>query len=127
MTDARRAVQGTMDRMIAGYKARDVDMILSTYTQDAAYAVMPGQPTVGREALQNLFQQIVASNPEFHFQSDEIVIVGKRALHISAYEARMPGDDAAHKGLSVAVLEQQADGEWLMVIDHPSGQRVIDA
>ena len=122
--DARQAVQQTMDRMIEGYRRRDVDMIVSTYAQEAAYAAVPGEPAMGRKALQNVFEQIIASNPVFNFQSVEIVIVGNKALHVSAYEARMPDDGAAQTGLSIAVLEKQSNGEWLMVIDHPAGQRV---
>ena len=110
--------------MIEGYRCRDVDMIVSTYAQGAAYAAVPGQPAVGREALHKLFEQIIASNPVFNFQSVEIVVAGNKALHVSAYEARMPNDDTAHTGLSIAVLEEQSNGEWLMVIDHPAGQRV---
>jgi len=116
-----------MDRMITGYRDRDVNTIMSTYAEQAAYAATPGQPTVGHAALAELFNQIVASNPSFQFKAEEIIIVGKLALHVSAYDAKMLGDEHVHTGLSIAVLGQQKDGEWLMVIDHPSGQRVIDA
>jgi uncharacterized protein (TIGR02246 family) len=125
MRQTHAAIQQTMDHMIAGYKVHDVEMILSSYTQQGAYAAVPDQPTIGTEGLRAIFEQLLASNPEFKFKSTDIVVTGNIALHVSAYEARMPGDDAVHTALSIVVLELQTNGEWLIVIDHPSGERLM--
>ena len=36
------------------------------------------------------------------------------------------GQGIEQSGLSVAILRKQADGEWLMVIDNPHGQHLLD-
>ena len=37
------------------------------------------------------------------------------------------GTKIQERGLSVAVLRRQPDGQWLMVIDNPHGQHLLDA
>ncbi|MET7770843.1 SgcJ/EcaC family oxidoreductase [Nocardia sp. NPDC005366] len=118
------AVQRIMDRMIAGYRAADAKAILSCYEQQAVYALDAGSTAAGEPQLRGLFEQIVAMNPQFTFDKHEIVISEDIALHISAYNAALP-DGSIHRGLSAAVLRRQTDGEWRMVIDHPSAERLL--
>jgi uncharacterized protein (TIGR02246 family) len=123
---AELAVQAVMDRMVQGYEQRDVDLILSCYEPGASYVTAVGETMVGTNNLRILFGRILAMNPDFDFQSHEIAIAGDLALHISAYESRR-SDGTVHRGLSVASLRRQAEGDWLMTIDHPSGDRLLGA
>lgn len=126
MTSANEgaAVQQTMDRMIAGYCAADGQAIMSCYEPQAAYALDAGSAATGETQLRGLFEQLVATNPQFTFDEPEIVISENIALHLSAYNAALP-DGSTHRGLSVAVLRRQKDDKWLMVIDHPSAERML--
>jgi ketosteroid isomerase-like protein len=36
------------------------------------------------------------------------------------------GTEVSQQGLSVAVLRKQADGRWLMVLDNPNAQALMD-
>ena len=125
-TDDRvsKDVQRTMDRMVDGYDKKDVELILGCYEAEASYATAVGHAVTGAPDLRNLFDQILSMDPDFSFRGHEVVLADDLALHISAYDSRR-ADGSVHRGLSVAVLRRQADDRWLMVLDHPSGDRLL--
>lgn len=58
-----------------------------------------------------------------------MLVAGDVAVHFAPWT--MTGTDPRgnpliQKGLSVAVLRRHADGRWLMVIDNPHGQRLLE-
>ena len=118
------AVQSVMDHMIEGYRQANKDMILSCYEAGATYVTEPGQAVTGAAALGALFEHTLLMGPDFTFGTHEIAISGDIALHIAKYDARI-SNDHIHEGMSVAVLRRQGDGGWLMVMDHPSAERLL--
>jgi ketosteroid isomerase-like protein len=92
--------------------ARDAAGVAALYEQDAAMAYPPGEITVGHDAIQTLWEKILASGP--HFEQEQplpTLISGDIAL------TSTPPRDAA--GARAQVCRRQADGTWLRLLDQP--------
>jgi len=89
----------------------------------------PGEPVRGSENLRATFERMALSKPAFRFSGHEVYIAGDVAVHTSPWTMAATAEDGTaieDQGLSVAVLERQPDGGWLMAIDNPHGQRMLD-
>lgn len=92
--------------------AGDADGLAALYAEDAVMAYPPGQVTVGRAAIRELWAGILAQRPQF--QPEEplpTLISGDLALTSTA-----PRDGA---GARAQVARRQPDGSWLRVLDQP--------
>jgi uncharacterized protein (TIGR02246 family) len=92
--------------------AGDAQGLAELYEPDAVLAFPPGQATVGRAAIQAVFEQMLAQRP--HFEVEEALPTvrnGDLAL-CSTY----PKDNT---GGRVQIVRRQPDGSWLRVIDRP--------
>ena len=92
--------------------AADPAVVAAIYEQDAVMAYPPGQVTVGRDAIQALWEKILASGP--HFEQEPplpTLISGDIAL------TSTPPKDAA--GARAQVCRRQADGTWQRLLDQP--------
>ena len=90
----------------------DADGVAALYDIDAVMAYPPGEQTVGREAIRELWHGILAKRP--HFQPEATLptlIAGELALTATA-----PRDGA---GARAQVARRQPDGTWLRVLDQP--------
>lgn len=123
------AVVATIDRMTNAFAAGDVDGVMATYASDATVLFQPGIAVNGLQGIRAAFEGAVMSKPAFRFGHHEVIVSGDIAVHTSPWTMTATGPDGAtmqDRGLSVAVLKRQADGAWLMVIDNPHGQRLLD-
>jgi ketosteroid isomerase-like protein len=92
--------------------ARDAAGVAALYEPEAVMAYPPGSVTVGREAIQTLWEKILASGPHFEQESPlPTLISGDIAL------TSTPPRDAA--GARAQVCRRQADGTWLRLLDQP--------
>jgi ketosteroid isomerase-like protein len=97
-----------VDRSNAG----DAEGVALLYEEEAVLAYPPGGQTVGRAAIQTLWEKVLASRP--HFEPEQplpTLILGDIALTSTA-----PKDDA---GARAQVVRRQPDGSWLRVLDQP--------
>jgi len=97
-----------VDRCNAG----DAEGVALLYEEDAVVAYPPGSQTVGRAAIQALWEKVLANRP--HFEPEEplpTLIAGDIAL------TSTPPKDAA--GARAQVVRRQTDGSWLRVLDQP--------
>lgn len=95
---------------------QDAEGVAALYEPDAVMAYPPGQITVGRAAIQALWELVLANAP--HFQQEEplpTLVCGDLALTSTA-----PKDDA---GARAQVVRRQPDGTWLRVLDQPEFSR----
>ena len=96
--------------------AKDAEGIALLYEEDAVMAYPPGQQTVGRSAIQKLWEEalphMLAFEPE---QPLPTLISGDLAL-----TSTPPKDDA---GARAQVVRRQPDGSWLRVLDQPEFQK----
>ena len=91
---------------------QDADGVAALYEQNAVMAFPPGQVTVGRAAIRELWVSVLANAP--HFDAEEplpSLVSGDLAL------TSTPPKDGA--GARVQVVRRQADGSWMRVLDHP--------
>lgn len=124
------SIQNTIDTMTAAFAAHDIDAIMATYEPDAVVVGEPGKPLSGSPALRAMFAEFIALDPRFSFTAHDIVQARDIALHFNVWRMTGTTPDGApieQGGLSVVVLRKQADGSWLMVIDNPYGNFLLDA
>jgi ketosteroid isomerase-like protein len=96
--------------------AGDAEGIAALYEPEAVMAYPPGQITVGRAAIQDLWERVLANAP--HFEQEEslpTLLSGDLGLTATA-----PKDDA---GARAQVVRRQPDGTWLRVLDQPEFRR----
>jgi uncharacterized protein (TIGR02246 family) len=92
--------------------ARDAEGIAALYEQDAVMAYPPGSQTVGREAIRELWEKVLAHAPHFEQETPlPTLISGDLAL------TSTPPKDGA--GARAQVVRRQPDGTWLRVLDQP--------
>jgi ketosteroid isomerase-like protein len=92
--------------------AGDVEGLAGLYEPDAVVAFPPGKMTVGRPAIQALYQQMLAANPRF-LQETPLATLQIGDLALTATPAK---DEA---GARAQVARRQPDGTWLRILDRP--------
>jgi uncharacterized protein (TIGR02246 family) len=92
--------------------AGDAEGIALLYEPDAVMAYPPGSQTVGREAIRELWEKVLAHAPHFEPETPLPTLAsGDLAL------TSTPPKDGA--GARAQVVRRQADGSWLRLIDQP--------
>ena len=92
--------------------AGDAEGLTALYELDAVVAFPPGQMTVGRPAIQALYERMLETKPQFRLEkplptlrSGDIALTATPAL-----------DEA---GARAQLVRRQPDGTWLRVLDRP--------
>jgi ketosteroid isomerase-like protein len=96
--------------------AKDAAGIAALYEEDAVMAYPPGQTTVGRAAIQALWEQVLRSAPRFAYEEPLPTLVSGD-IGLTATAAK---DDA---GARAQVVRRQPDGTWLRLLDQPELSR----
>ncbi|TYB42042.1 YybH family protein [Actinomadura chibensis] len=92
--------------------AGDAAGVAALYEPDAVLAYPPGSQTVGRDAIQALWEKVLAAGPRFEPEEPLPTLVsGDIAL------TSTPPRDGA--GARAQVVRRQPDGSWLRVLDQP--------
>ncbi len=128
MTEDQKAVVAVIDRMTEAFQKGDIDAVMGTYEDTATIMFEPGKPVTGPAVLREMFQGMAAANPQFEFGDKEVIVTGDIAVHSTPWSMQGTAPDGTkieQSGLSFAVLRRQSDGNWLMVIDNPHGQRLL--
>jgi len=95
--------------------ARDAVGIAALYEDDAVMAYPPGSQTVGREAIRELWEKVLAKAPKFEPEQPlPTLISGDIAL------TSTPPSDGS--GARAQVVRRQPDSTWLRVLDQPEFQ-----
>lgn len=92
--------------------AGDAEGVALLYAEDAVMAYPPGKQTVGRAAIQKLWEEVLAHKP--HFEAERplpTLVSGDIAL------TSTPPKDGS--GARAQVARRQTDGSWLRVLDQP--------
>lgn len=92
--------------------AGDADGVAALYADDAVLGYPPGQVTIGRDAIRDLWAEILSHRP--HFEQEQplpTLVCGDIAL-----TSTMALDGS---GARAQVVQRQDDGTWVRVIDLP--------
>lgn len=118
MADRERAAQPEdITRLfVERANAGDAEGVAALYEPDAVMAFPPGQVTVGRAAIQALFERFLADRPHFE---PETPLPTLRSGDL-ALTSTPPRDDA---GARAQVARRQPDGTWLRALDQPEFRR----
>src|SRR5450631_2909946 len=92
--------------------ARDATGLAELYAPDAVLAYPPESPTVGREAIRAVLEQMLAHAPKF---PREEVLPTVRYGDLALTSTR----STENVGVRVQVARRQPDGTWLRIIDRP--------
>ncbi len=130
MTDDQQAVLTAVQTMTDAFHKGDIEGVMASYEPGAVVMFEPGQAVRETQDIAAMFQGAFTLKPHFDYQNGhEVVVSGDTAVHFAPWlmTATDPSGQAIEqRGLSVAVLKRQEDGRWLMVIDNPHGQRLLD-
>lgn len=92
--------------------AKDAEGLALLYEEDAVMAYPPGEQTVGRAAIQKLWENALPHMPAFEPEAPlPTLISGELAL------TSTPPKDGS--GARAQVARRQPDGSWLRVLDQP--------
>jgi uncharacterized protein (TIGR02246 family) len=90
----------------------DAAAVASLYEENAVLAYPPGQTTVGRVAIQALWEKVLEKSPTFEAEAPlPTLINGDIAL------TSTPPKDGS--GARAQVVRRQSDGRWLRILDQP--------
>jgi uncharacterized protein (TIGR02246 family) len=127
--ETKDAIVSTILTMTDAFQKGDIPAILRTYEPAAVVVSEPGKPLSGEAALGAMFAAFIALKPEFTYAGHDVVIAEDLALHLAPWQMNGVAPDGTvvrQRGLSVAVLRRQPDGRWLMVIDQPYGDALLN-
>jgi len=120
----------TIKSMTAAFHQKDMEGIMGSYEQGGAVIFEPGKAITDPEVIQQMFGGFFQINPNFIYpKGHEVYIATDIALHIAPWVMTGSSSDGAEiseSGLSIAVLRKQVNGDWLMVLDNPNGQALME-
>ena len=92
--------------------AGDAAGLAALYEEEAVMAYPPGRTTVGRAAIQALWEGVLAGRPHFEPETPRPTLIsGDIAL------TSTPARDGT--GVRAQVVRRQPDGSWLRLLDQP--------
>ncbi len=108
---------------LKAWAAKDVDRVLSCYSDDASVLPSNAPIATGKEAIRALWSQLFET-PGFALSWDisklEVSRAGDLAYGHGTYELMVndaAGNPVTERGKWVGVYKKQADGQWKMVVD----------
>lgn len=123
-------VIAAVETMTAAFQSKNINGVLTSYEQDAAVMFEPGKRISNPAILKQMFEGAFQLNPKFSYpKGHEVYISQDVALHIAPWAMQGTTPDGAsveQTGLSIAVLRKQKNGQWLMVLDNPHGQLLLE-
>jgi len=105
------------------FNSGDLNLLVSLYEQGSVLVPQPGQVVSGHAAIREALGQYLAVG-KMAAETRYCITAGDVALASASWQVSGTGPDGrpvAVKGTSADVLRRQADGRWLLIVDHPFG------
>jgi len=119
-----------ISKMTSEFQKGSIDGVLNSYESGASVMFEPGKQVSDPTVLKEMFKGAFTLNPKFSYPNGhEVYVSNDLALHIAPWvmAAEAPDGTAIEQiGLSVSVLRKQDNGHWLLVLDNPHGQILMD-
>lgn len=129
MSTEENRVMNVIQNMTAAFHSGDIEGVMKSYDKNATVMFEPAKPISDPAVLREMFKGAFSLNPKFTYSGHEVFISGDVAVHFAPWKMKGSTPDGTaieQSGLSVAVLRRQSNGEWLMVIDNPHGQNLMN-
>ncbi len=130
MNKEENNVVGSVEAMTSAFSSRDIGRVLASYENNAVVIPEPGVKLDNVADIKTMFEGAFQIKPEFSYPNGhEVYVSNGLALHIAPWEMEGVAPDGTiikSSGLSVAVLRKQSNGSWLLVIDNPHGQTLLN-
>lgn len=105
------------------FNSGNLAALVALYAPDAVLNPGPG-PVAGREAIAEVLKNFLALKGRMELKTVFVLETGDTALTRGQWTLKGTGPDGKPvemAGSSIEVLKRQADGTWLIVLDHPFG------
>ena len=110
--------------IVDGINAGNLDVLLSLYESEAAFATQPGSLAHGLAGVRDSLAAFLAMKGTLDLKVTRVLEAGGLALVAGVWSFSGTGPDGAAvklTGHNADVLRRQADGSWRFVIDNPWG------
>lgn len=127
-TKEQKDVLNAIKQMTSAFQNKNIDRVMESYETNAIVIFEPGQPISNQEDIRDMFSAMAQLNPIFTYSGHEVFITGNIATHFAPWSMTgitPDGTEIKQNGLSVAVLRQQKNGDWLIILDNPNGQSLM--
>lgn len=125
------AIRSLMQQWLTAYNAKDMDGLLSLYSDKIYFANNGNSVKQGLSAVRQHFAPQFTANTETTINfSEEIVTVGETLAHIGGkYRVNIPqaDGDTAHAYGRVLLIFEQENGQWKLVVDFDNTASDISA
>ena len=129
LTDEQQEIVNIIEKMKAGFRERDIDKIMSCYSPNAIVFFQPAVAVSGEQNLIDNFKNSFIANPQFEFAAFEVLVSKDIATYTSQWSMTrtVKGTIKSISATSITVLTKQQGGKWIIILDNPHGQFVINA
>jgi uncharacterized protein (TIGR02246 family) len=125
---ARLDATQTVASFVEALNRQQLDAALAFYEPEATFVVEPGQTVVGRAAIREALQRMLAARPKLVTESCRVTETDRLALYQARWAMHGVGPDGASfsvRGESADVLRLSDDGRWRIAVDNPWGAAVL--
>jgi len=120
----RETPEQVLKAIVDGINAGNLDVLLSLYEPEAAFAPQPGSLAHGLAGIRESLAAFIAMKGTLDLQVTRVLEAGGLALVAGVWSFNGTGPDGAPvklTGHNADVLRRQGDGSWRFVIDNPWG------
>jgi uncharacterized protein (TIGR02246 family) len=121
---SRETPEQVLQAIVDGINAGNLDVLLSLYEPEAAFATQPGSLAHGLAGVRDSLAAFLAMKGTLDLKVTRVLEAGGLALVAGVWSFSGTGPDGAAvklTGHNADVLRRQADGSWRFVIDNPWG------
>lgn len=125
---AGRTPRETVQLLENAFNNADADAAIALYEKGARLVAEPGMVTTNRDELEKATRQFSAMEGKLTTHSFEIIEAGDLALYTSnwSFEGKAPdGTEIKQGGISTDILRRNEAGQWLIAIDNPFGNAIL--
>jgi len=106
------------------FNAGDLDGLVDLYTEDVTYLSPEGKYLIGKEAVRNDFEGLLAIKPTIVLGNRKHLLYGDIALTTNHWRMNFQNEDGALQEMTGGGIEvmqkQKSDGGWRYIIDDAS-------
>lgn len=113
-----------LNLQVEEFNKGNIGSLMTLYENDASFVSKPGQVIRNLEDIRQSFQSFIDMGFRLEAKPKRVLRAGNLALLITEWSIN--GNEPNGKPINItgrgtAVLRQQSDGSWLMVIENPWG------